>query len=171
MQVLLKNIKKIIQMEIIRKNLKDYFKSLGLDDDDILYPPLIRNMPMQVPMIGSKLEVVPFVKEIDPATKFVKLGWNLFVYGTDRKFLGYSVHESFANLDTIVNNDFIFNDLDTNVSVGDVIEFIVGTIEKKKADNNFNYPIVQPTTNICMPRTPDPVGGQYRTDRLSTSHL
>ena len=103
------SIKKALALEAVRKELYTYFEINNIPLDTIVYPPLIRDLQTVLPILGNKIEIKPHIEDVDPTTNYVKIGWNLFVLGTNRMFLGHSVHESIANIDTQINNP-LFNE-------------------------------------------------------------
>lgn len=94
---LLNNIRNILGISSIRKQLSEYLISKNIDSNTLIYPPLIQDIG-SVSEISGRVELVPFMEELDPMSGFIKVGWNLFVLGTNRKFLGYTVHESLEDL-------------------------------------------------------------------------
>jgi hypothetical protein len=53
---------------------------------------------MALPMLSSKIEVVPYAADLDPSLGKAVLGWNLFVLGTHRMFLGETYHNNLNDL-------------------------------------------------------------------------
>lgn len=90
--------------ELLRRLLIRYFVNKGYENNfnHRIYPPLLQDLTMQIPQLSGKVEVVPFVEDIDPNTGQVKLGWNLFVLGTRRMFLGESTHTNFSEIRNMV---------------------------------------------------------------------
>lgn len=72
-----------------------YFTNKGFDKtklDQLIYPPVIQDMQFAIPEMSDKLEVVPYVQNVDPLGDTAKLGWNIFVLGNQRCFVGESFH-------------------------------------------------------------------------------
>lgn len=90
-----------LNTELVKRLLIRYFKRKGFEDsfDVKVYPPSLQDIPEVIPELSNKIEVVPFVIETDPHTKFVRIGWNLFVLGNQRMFLGESEHASLRELE------------------------------------------------------------------------
>lgn len=97
-------IKKQLQKEHLRRLLNKYFMEKGyVDSFDIpLYPAICVDLPMRIKHLFNRVEVVPYVVESDPITGIVKLGWNLFVLGTNRIHLGTTSHTNMAELRSAV---------------------------------------------------------------------
>jgi len=57
-----------------------------------LYPPICYDMPIRIPHLYTKIEIVPTVEETDTVMGTVKMSWKLFVLGTQRIELGVTTH-------------------------------------------------------------------------------
>ena len=87
--------------EVAERLLVRYFVSKGFDKtqlDRLIYPPLIQDMQFAITEMSDKIEVVPYVKNINPMTDTAELGWNLFVLGNQRCFIGESFHVGLKRL-------------------------------------------------------------------------
>ena len=72
-----------------------YFMSKGFDKtqlDRLVYPPILQDMPFAITEMSDKIEIIPHVESVDPVSDTAQLGWNLFVLGTHRCYLGESFH-------------------------------------------------------------------------------
>lgn len=89
-----------LNRELIQRLLVRYFtqKGFGEDFNQRVYPPMLQDLIAQVPQLMNKVEIVPYPMELDPMTGVVQLGWNMFVLGNNRMFLGESTH---ANLNEV----------------------------------------------------------------------
>ena len=82
-----------LNTDVSRRLLIKYFVSKGFENfDRLLYPPFIQDMPETIPEFMDKLEVIPHCMNIDPMADSALLGWNLFVMGTHRQYLGETYH-------------------------------------------------------------------------------
>ena len=82
-----------LNADVARRLLIKYFVSKGFDNfDRLLYPPFIQDLPQTIPEFVDKIEVIPYCGNIDPMADSAILGWNLFVMGTQRQFLGETYH-------------------------------------------------------------------------------
>jgi len=93
-------IKHLTNTEIVRRLLIKYFIDKGFDDsfDKQMYPAIIQDLPYVIPIIANKIEIVPHAKEIDASLGRAVLGWNLFVLGSSRMYLGDTYHNSLRDL-------------------------------------------------------------------------
>jgi hypothetical protein len=89
-----------LNQELIRRLLIRYFSQKGFRENfnKRVYPPLIQDITVLVPQMSGRVEVVPYVEDINPENGIVRLHWNLFVEGNKRLFLGESVHTSLADV-------------------------------------------------------------------------
>jgi hypothetical protein len=89
-----------LNRELIRRLMIQYFSTKGFSEsfDKRIHPASLVDLPSRIPRLSEKLEVTAFVKDIDPQTGTVKLGWNLFVLGTRRMYLGESTHTNLAEI-------------------------------------------------------------------------
>ena len=86
--------------ELIKRLLIRYFSEKGFQEnfDLKVYPPSIQDLCESVPELSGKVELEPHAKEIDPTTGFAKIGWNLFVLGNQRMYLGETEHNELQDL-------------------------------------------------------------------------
>lgn len=126
---LLNNIRNILGISSIRKQLSEYLTSKDINPNTLVYPPLIQDIG-SVPEISDRIELVPFMEELDPMSGFIKVGWNLFVLGTNRKFLGYTVHESLEDLKRSEPSKQSREHSLCYASGNEVLNFIIKTLQK-----------------------------------------
>jgi len=93
-------IKHVSNTEVIRRLLIKYFIDKGFAEsfDRQLHPSLIQDLPAVIPMLMNKLEVVPYAEEVDTSIGKAKIGWNLFVLGNQRMYLGETHHNNLKDL-------------------------------------------------------------------------
>lgn len=87
--------------EVAERLLVRYFVGKGFDKtnlDRLIYPPILQDMPFTITEMSDKLEIVPHAQNIDPIGDTAKLGWNLFVLGSQRCYLGESYHQGLKRL-------------------------------------------------------------------------
>jgi len=94
---LVNNIRNVLSIVTIKKQLSEYLGSKNINPSTMVYPPLIQDIQC-IPEISNRIELIPHMEELDPASGNIKVGWNLFVLGTNRLELGYTIHESFSDL-------------------------------------------------------------------------
>jgi hypothetical protein len=93
-------IKHVSNTEVVRRLLIKYFMDKGFTEsfDRQMYPALIQDLPNVIPVLSPKLEIVPHANEIDTSQGRAVLGWNLFVLGNQRMYLGETYHNSLHDL-------------------------------------------------------------------------
>jgi len=86
--------------EVVRRLLIKYFIEKGYTEsfDRQLYPCLIQDLPLVIPVLSSKVEVIPHMENLDNIQGKAMLGWNLFVLGHQRMYLGETYHNDLASL-------------------------------------------------------------------------
>ena len=85
----------VLEKEWLRRLMIRYFMMQNITDfDEKVYPPDLMDLPMQVPELIDKIEIVPYSINADPNWGLVKTGWNLFILGNQRMDLGYTYHTS-----------------------------------------------------------------------------
>jgi hypothetical protein len=143
---LIDNVRRILSISILRENLKEYFNNKGIDLNSVVHPPVIKDIGECVGLIANRVEVKPHMEEIDPTTNYVKIGWNLFVLGTQRMALGRTIHESLAHMEAPITNE---SDVETStrlVTASEIINFITETLDKHNIDlyvsNEFSKPSI-----------------------------
>lgn len=145
---LLNNLRNILGIASVRQQLDEYFENKNIDEKSMIYPPSIQDIN-SINEIANKVEVIPFMEELDPTSGNIKVGWNLFVLGTNRKFLGYSVHDSFND---IKESEIKSMDNVLSYATGEEIKnFIVETLQKYNEDQVFigNMEYDPPQTNVA----------------------
>lgn len=92
--------KHVLNTEVVRRLLIKYFsdKGYGQSFDRQMYPAVIQDLPLVIPVLSNKIEIVPYATEIDTAMGRAILGWNLFVLGNQRMYLGETYHNSLHDL-------------------------------------------------------------------------
>jgi hypothetical protein len=93
-------IKHAVNVDAVRRMLIKYFVTKGHTNDfnRLLYPADLMDMPMAIPQLMNKLEIVPHALDLDQTTGRATLGWNLFMLGTSRMYLGETIHDNLTDL-------------------------------------------------------------------------
>lgn len=93
-------IKHILNSDVVNKLLIKYFMSKGFNEsfDNQLYPAVLQDLTMTVPVLSSKIEVVPNAKDVDLSMDKAVLSWNLFALGNQRMYLGDTYHTGLQDL-------------------------------------------------------------------------
>lgn len=86
--------------EVVRRMLIKYFIDRNFTEsfDKAINPVLIQDLPLVNTGLDTKIEIEPHAIEIDPTTGRAVLGWNLFVLGNQRIFLGETHHQNLMEL-------------------------------------------------------------------------
>ncbi len=93
-------IKHTANTEVVRRLLVKYFIDKGFTEsfDKQVYPSIIQDLPYVIPILTNKVEITPFAEEVDPGVGKARLGWNLFVLGNQRMYLGETMHNDLRDL-------------------------------------------------------------------------
>lgn len=93
-------IKHVANTDVIRRLLIKYFHDRGFSEsfDRQMYPAIVQDLPLTIPVLSNKIEVVPHAKEIDTSLGRAVLGWNMFILGNHRMYLGETYHNSLRDL-------------------------------------------------------------------------
>jgi hypothetical protein len=150
---LLNSIRKIINVSALKAQLIDYFSSKDIEADMLLYPPSIQDIQECMLNADDNIEVTPFMETLDPRTGLVKLGWNLFVMGTNRKFLGYTTHASLSELKNSADTKHAMESSVRHTTANDVIDFIIETLNKYDDDTSTG-PIKNETPQAYASKMP-----------------
>lgn len=88
-----------LNADVARRLMIRYFMSKGFDNfDTLLYAPMVQDMPYAIAEMSDKIEIIPHSVNIDPAGDKAELGWNLFVLGSHRQYLGETYHHGLKML-------------------------------------------------------------------------
>lgn len=95
--------------DVIRRLLIKYFMDKGFVEsfDRQMYPSLIQDLPMVIPSLSNKLEIVPHAEDIDASVGKAVLGWNLFILGSKRMYLGETYHSNLQDLSRQIKSGII----------------------------------------------------------------
>ena len=94
-------VKHRLNTDVVRRLLIRYFaecKGFAESFDRLLYPAMVQDMAQQIPQLQPYVEVEPYAVEVDPIGGRAILGWNLYVLGTHRCFLGETYHRDLLDL-------------------------------------------------------------------------
>ena len=138
---------KILQKEFVRRKLIQYFESKGYDNFKVNpYPPSIVDIMERVDILNGIVEINHSLEDVNIQTNDIKLGWNLFVLGNKRAFLGYTTHQSLIEVETAGGQAAPYNG---PITVKQLVEWMVEAIgessklsdiydSNNKAQNNNN---------------------------------
>jgi hypothetical protein len=170
---LVNTINQLLKKEYLKRLLIKFFVHKGFRDnfDDPVYPPDVLDLEAAVPDILNKVEVKMFVEEADPTLGLVKVGWNLFVLGTKRMFLGYTFHTDLNQIRPGANRS---KSLPTELvaTPRKMVEFIIDTLtDDRKLEllpvSGMPLTPYNPMMPSNRPRIgPTLSGGYYETNRI-----
>jgi hypothetical protein len=128
-------LKRKLQKELIKRQLVAFFVEKGYDNFDMpLYPPAAYDMPVRVPHLFTRCEIVPTVEETDTTLGTVRLTWNLFILGTQRLDLGSTTHSGQSDIvRAIVGEPNMELPSECVVTPKKVIDFILKILENSKS--------------------------------------
>lgn len=150
-------IKHFTNSEVVRRKLIRYFISKGFVDsfDRLVYPPLLQDLPFDPDVcLINKVEVVPYAEEIDTSLGRAVLGWNLFVLGNKRMFLGETFHNNLNDLARQIKSGIITKSANgmagarRQTTVFKIIKFITDVL----AAHESGYVVLDPPSR--MPKQP-----------------
>lgn len=114
---------KIMQKEYIRRNLIKYFSEKGYDNFLVKpYPPSVADIGGNLDSLNGFIEVQNFLEDVNIYNNSVKVGWNIFVLGNKRIFLGYTIHEKISDIEREVNT---IKQHDGPITIKSIIESII----------------------------------------------
>lgn len=99
-------IQQALTIEYLRRLLVKYFVEKGFKDDfnAPMYPAAARDIAEKIPQLQGLVEVVPHAAKVDPAIGKAVIGWNLFVLGNQRAYLGETIHNDMQALGQFLTN-------------------------------------------------------------------
>lgn len=124
-----RKIERHLRKELARRMLNQYFSDTKSMEHltEKVYPPALMDMTKLIPLLRDEVEIVPFVDEANITTGTITVGWNLFVRGLYRMFLGKTTHTNASEL----KQSIISGNPPTKVaaevvrSAADVIRFVI----------------------------------------------
>jgi hypothetical protein len=102
-------IKHVANVDVVRRLLIKYFCDKGFMEsfDRQLYPSVMQDLPFVIPSLTNKIEIVPHAVEVDPTQGKAVLGWNMFVLGNHRMYLGETHHNNLNELARQISSGLI----------------------------------------------------------------
>lgn len=146
-------IKHVANVETVRRKLIRYFINKGFVDsfERHVYPPLLQDLPLDPEVcLFNKVEVVPYAAEIDTSLGRAILGWNLFVLGSHRLFLGETFHNNLNDLARQIKSGVITKSANgragarLQTSVYKIIMFITRVL----SEHDAGYVMLDPPSRI-----------------------
>ena len=126
-----------LNKELTRRMLIKYFYDKGFKEDmsGRIYPPALQDLPSAIPQLVGKIEVQPHVEDVNPLTGIVTLGWNVFVLGNRRMYLGESSHSNLQEVQTTIYGPVRAEGIRSIQyrTPKQIVSFIVDTLASSKA--------------------------------------
>lgn len=161
-------LRQALNRELIKRLLTRYFSQKGFEEnfDRRVHPPLLQDLPFQIPQLYGKIEIQPYVEDIDPNTGIVRLGWNLFVLGTQRISLGYSTHTNLNEVRTAIAGPLAALDRGSHATPRRIINFITEVLSRSKHGDITCVPktVTSRVSNV-LPLGTGEMSGFFRTNR------
>ena len=150
-------IKHFANTETVRRKLIRYFIGKGFVDsfDRLVYPPLLQDLPFDPDIcLINKVEVVPYAAEIDTSLGRAIIGWNLFVLGNKRMFLGETFHNNLNDLARQIKSGVIVKSASgmANARKQSTAYKIIHFIVKVLTEHDAGYVVLEPPSR--MPKQP-----------------
>ena len=143
----IETIKHVSNTEVVRRLLVKYFIEKGFMEsfDRHLYPALLQDLILQIPQLTTKIEIVPFAEEVDTFQGKAILGWNIFVLGNQRMYLGQTFHNDLRGLARQLQTGMIIPerinvDINKEVSVKLYVLFLSASILVENLKNEVSMP-------------------------------
>jgi len=165
--ILAVNIYKALNKELFRRTLVKYFYDRGFKEsmDKRVYPPAIQDIVVAVPKLVGKIELQPYVEDVNPLTGVVTLGWNLFTLGNKRMFLGNSTHTNLNSLNTMIRGPICSEGI-RNIEYRtpkEIISFLISTLgNSKESDLGGNTPTNVQSGILSLPGMMSDNGGFFK---------
>jgi len=122
---------KTLQKEFVRRNLICYFEGKGYDNFLVKpYPPSLMDIVERIEVLSGIVEVKHHLEDINMQNNIIKVGWNLFVLGNQRAFLGYTNHKSVSDIESAVGESK--SDPNGSKTIKELIEWVVEVIGSSK---------------------------------------
>lgn len=127
----------VLQKEYLRRILTQYFMEKGFDNFMVKpYPPVFLDLLDRLPMLDGLIEVESYLNDINVKTNDLNIGWNIFVLGSKRIFIGYTNHASMSEIQSNLNAVDIIHDGPHTIK--DIIEAIVEFLGSSKKIKNIH---------------------------------
>lgn len=158
-------LKHVSNTEVVRRLLVKYFMDKGFTEsfDRQVYPSILQDLPFVIPVLNNKVEVQPFAEEIDSITGKARIGWNMFVLGNQRMYLGETFHNNLKDLARQINSGLILPPTGGSASARKQTtpRRIVTFVTRVLGDHNAGYVDLSPST--LPPQSPGEAFASKRT--------
>jgi len=116
----------LVNLEYVRRLLIKYFSDKGYKNFKLSpYPPSLTDLTESIPQLRPIIEIKNFVEDIDMVNSNIKMGWNLFILGNKRVFLGYTTHK---NLSDVNNAKYSVDFYSGPISIEEIINNVINLL-------------------------------------------
>lgn len=145
-------IKHELNTEVVRRLLIKYFIDKGFVKSFDMYisPALLQDLPMMIPILRDKIEIVPNLKELDIINGKATLAWNMFILGSHRMYLGETFHNDLKELAVQISSGQIQADASCAKRLTTPRRFIA-FCTKVLGTHDSGYIDLRPTQNAAQP--------------------
>jgi len=160
--IVVDKIKHVSNTEAVRRLLIRYFIDKGYTEsfDRHIYPGLIQDLTMAIPILANKIEVEPHAEELDTSMGKAVLGWNLFVLGNHRMYLGDTYHNDLKGLARQIKEGIILPESIASARRQTTPRRIVTFITRVLSDHEAGYIDLVPAMSGATP------GDQYKKNSM-----
>ena len=127
------NLKKAITNDVLKKDLVDYFiKKVGKDGLSASHSPVLwQDILDCLPHLFGYIELIPHNEYLDVSKDEINVGWNLFVLGIHRMYIGSTKHKGLRQTahEYKANRISNTNYFDSNVTPRQMIAFICRVVK------------------------------------------
>lgn len=152
----LNKMKRFLNTDVVRRLLIKYFKEKGFSEsfDRLLYPGMLQDLCGAIPQLANKVEIEPHAVDVDPTTGKAVIGWNLFVLGNHRMYLGETHHSNLSDLARQIESGMIAMSESGRAAMNQstprqVVNFVTRVLSK----HNSGY------VDLTPPSSPSPMSG------------
>lgn len=140
--------KHALNVEVVRRLLIKYFMEKGFTDsfDRQMCPSLLQDLPLAISVIANKIEIIPHAVDVDTVTGKAVVGWNLFVLGLHRMYLGETYHMDLQDLARQLRAGYI-NDTG-NARRQTTPRRVITFITRVLGDHEAGYVDLRPTAGV-----------------------
>jgi hypothetical protein len=148
--------KHLSNTEVVRRLLIKYFMDKGFTEsfDRQLYPSVVQDLPLAIPILMDKIEIEPFAENIDALSSRATLGWNLFVLGNHRMFLGNTEHNDLSALARQIRSGVIMPEGVSSARRQTTPRRVVAFITRVLSNHEGGYVNLMPSTKQMVPGEP-----------------
>ncbi len=134
-------------VEAVRRSLIKYFIDRGFAEsfDRSVNPIMMQDLPISILGLDSKVEIEPHAVNVDPTTNRAVLGWNMFIIGNQRIFLGETHHDNLIELARQIKSGVIMPETAHCTRRCTTPRRIVTFLERTLGENGAGYVDLDPS--------------------------